>query len=202
MVNALPAFSDPGVLAFFDTKSISMYSAQGAVAVAYGLVPALLGTVMIVGIALAIAVPVSISLALVTTEFQMGPLGRILRPVVTLMSGIPPIVYAASMLLLQLVMIPKFAADSTYDTFGPTKIGANPTNWPPAGVPFSAGSYPWESSLGNSTLLGGLLVALLVIPFMTPMIADAFRNVPNSIREASLALGANRSTRSESRCCR
>ena len=194
VVNALPAFSDPGVLAFFDTKSISMYSAQGAVAVAYGLVPALLGTVMIVGIALAIAVPVSISLALVTTEFQMGPLGRILRPVVTLMSGIPPIVYAASMLVfVQLVMIPKFAADSTYDTFSPTKIGANPTTWPPAGVPFSAGSYPWESSLGNSTLLGGLLVALLVIPFMTPMIADAFRNVPNSIREASLALGANRS---------
>jgi phosphate transport system permease protein len=41
-------------------------------------------------------------------------------------------------------------------------------------------------------LLAGILIGMLLIPFITPMIADAIRNVPNSAREASLALGANR----------
>ena len=197
VLNALPAFSDPGPLAFFNTEFVSPYSttANAATASAYGLLPALVGTVLIVGIALLIALPVSISLAVVTTEFQLGPIGRIARPLVTLMSGIPPIVYAVSMFVfVQVLMIPKFAADSTFQTFGNgAAIGADPSKWPPAGVPYNAGSYPWESTLGNSTLLGGILVGLLLVPFITPMIADAIRNVPNSIREASLALGANRS---------
>jgi phosphate transport system permease protein len=106
-------------------------------------------------------------------------------------------VYAVSLLILvHVFMIPKFAADSTYNALklDPTIIGANPATWPPSGVPFDPGSYPWGTTLvgGNSVLLGGILVALLLVPFMTPMIADAIRNVPTSAREASLALGANR----------
>lgn len=113
-----------------------------------------------------------------------------------LLSGIPPIVYAVSVLIfIQAFMIPKFAADATYSTFDAAKIGANPATWPPANVPFNAGAFPWDltGAGGNSTLLGGILIALLLIPFMTPMIADAIRNVPSAGREASLALGANRS---------
>ena len=162
VLNALPAFSDPGPLAFFNTESVSPYSTtvNAATGSAYGLLPALVGTVLIVGIALLIALPVSLSLALVTTEFQLGPIGRIARPLVTLMSGIPPIVYAVSMFVfVQVLMIPKFAANSTWQTFGNgAAIGADPSKWPPAGVPYNAGSYPWESTLGNSTLLGGILV--------------------------------------------
>jgi len=90
-------------------------------------------------------------------------------------------------------MIPKFAANSTYAAFDPATIGAKGT-WPPPDVPFNAGSFPWDlTGLSNSTLLGGMLIALLVIPFMTPLIADAMRDVSSSAREASLALGANRS---------
>jgi phosphate transport system permease protein len=91
-------------------------------------------------------------------------------------------------------MIPKFAANTTFDTFDAAAIGANPAAWPPADVPFSAGSYPWDlTGIANSTLLGGILVALFLIPFVTPLFADALRDVSRAAREASLALGANRS---------
>ena len=43
-----------------------------------------------------------------------------------------------------------------------------------------------------STLTGGILLALLVIPFMAPLVDDALQNAPNELKEASLALGATR----------
>jgi phosphate transport system permease protein len=46
--------------------------------------------------------------------------------------------------------------------------------------------------LNGSTLLGGIVLALLIIPFMTPLILDAIRNIPQNQKEASLALGATR----------
>jgi ABC-type phosphate transport system permease subunit len=90
-------------------------------------------------------------------------------------------------------MIPKFAGDMTFATFDPARIGSSAETWPPSDVPFNAGAYPWDpSGLNNSTVLGGILIALLVIPFMAPLMADAITNVPGSAREASLAVGANR----------
>ncbi|MCL0095800.1 ABC transporter permease subunit [Dehalococcoidia bacterium] len=51
---------------------------------------------------------------------------------------------------------------------------------------------PWHLGGPNSILLGGFVLALLVIPFMAPFIDDALRNVPFELKEASLSLGANR----------
>jgi phosphate transport system permease protein len=41
-------------------------------------------------------------------------------------------------------------------------------------------------------VLGGVMLALLIIPFMAPLIDEAIRNVPHSLKEASLALGAGK----------
>lgn len=194
VIDSLPAVSDPGLPALLGDRFAGIYSATGANPV-YGLLPAAVGTVLITVVAMSIGLPVSLAMAIVSTEFPMGPVGRVVRPLIGILSGIPPIVYAVSVLLfVQGFMIPKFAADSIQATFDPAKIGADPATWPPADVPFSAGAYPWiiGGGGGNSTLLGGILIAMLLIPFMTPMIADAIRDVPNSVREASLALGANR----------
>ena len=192
VVNSLPVLNDPGLPALLGDHYSSKYSGQNLGQ--FGLLPALWGTVLITVIAIGVALPVSLALAIVATDFPMGPLGRVVRPVVGLLSGIPPIVYAVSVLVfITAFMIPKFAANSTYAAFDPATIGAKGT-WPPPDVPFNAGSFPWDlTGLSNSTLLGGMLIALLVIPFMTPLIADAMRDVSSSAREASLALGANRS---------
>ena len=47
-------------------------------------------------------------------------------------------------------------------------------------------------AIDQSTLLGGIFLALLIIPFMAPLILDSIRNVPNEQKDASIALGATR----------
>lgn len=192
VANSLPVVNDPGLPALLGDRYTSKYSGENLGL--HGLLPALAGTVLITLIAIGVALPVALALAIVAVDFPMGPLGRLVRPLVGLLSGVPPIVYATSVLVfITLVMVPKFAADATFSTFDPAAIGADPATWPPPDVPFAAGSYPWDlTGVSNSTLLGGLLVALLLIPFMTPLIADAMRDVSRSAREAALALGANR----------
>ncbi len=44
----------------------------------------------------------------------------------------------------------------------------------------------------TNPVLGAMILALLVIPFMAPLIDEAIRNVPSTLKEASLALGAGR----------
>lgn len=200
VINSLPALSNPGLDGLLGDRLASKFSGENLGL--FGLLPALAGTVLITAVAIVLALPVSLALAIISTELPMGPVGRVVRPLVGVLSGIPPIVYAISVpIFITAVMIPKFAANSIFGDdptspfrdFDPARIGADPATWPPADVPFSAGSFPWDlTGVSNSTILGGALIALLLIPFMTPLIADAMRNVPNMSREASLALGANR----------
>jgi phosphate transport system permease protein len=191
--NAAPALKDPGIGALFGG---TFRDNSGNPSMGYSILPALWGTILITFIAVAVALPTSLVLAVAAVDFPMGVVGRLVRPLIGVLSGVPPIVYAVSVPgFVVAIMIPKFAAGMTYDQFakgGPAFIGADPSSWPPHDVPYSPGGFPWEYLGGNSALLGGLLVGLFLIPFITPLIVDALSNVPRAAREASLALGANR----------
>jgi phosphate transport system permease protein len=194
--NALPVVASPGIPALFSGKFTSAYS-LGGITGDWGLVPAVWGTIEITVIAVLIALPVSLAMAVIAAEFPMGPLGRLIRPLLGVLSGIPPIVFAvAGAVFVTVFIAPKFAGSADFSSFHPEAIGAAAGSWPPADVPWSATAFPWPPNSGglpSSTLLGGVLIALLVIPFMAPLIYDAMRAVPRATREASLALGANRS---------
>jgi len=160
----------------------------------YGMMPALWGSVMILVIALAIAVPVSLGLAISAGEFAPGLPGRIIRAALGVMAGIPPIVYALmAVIFVSPFMLPKFTGGLNYSNVQPEKVGVAANAWPPAGVPWNASAFPWSpTGEKDSLLLGGIMLALLAIPFMAPMIEDTIRNVPNEPKEASLALGGSR----------
>jgi len=191
LVNSAPVLEKPGIAALLGTEYSSKYSAGNSGA--FGLLPALWGSVLITIVAVVVALPISLALALVAVDVYLGPISRLVRPLVSVLSGIPPIVYAISVpIFVSALMIPKFAANANFSTFDPAAVGADPSGWPPADVPYSAGGFPWDLSGANSTLLGGLLIALFLIPFVTPLFVDALRDVPRASREASVALGANR----------
>jgi phosphate transport system permease protein len=196
VVNAIPALTTPGLQAMLAGTFTSQFTLAQSGVPAFGLLPAAWGTILVTVIAIVIALPVSLAMAIVVTEFPAGPLGRILRPLLSLFSGIPPIVYAvAGAIFVTIFVAPKFAGSVDRTSFNAAALGVAPGTWPPADVPFTDTSFPWSANVGglpSSTLLGGILIALLVIPFMTPLIHDAMRNVPTAAREASLALGANR----------
>jgi phosphate transport system permease protein len=159
-------------------------------------------TILITVIAAGIGLPVALASAVAAVEFPMGRIGRLVRPVIGMLSGVPPIVYAISVpVFVTAFMIPKFTGNLTSDQFNAnisaavTSIGGDPSTWPPPGVPAGSGglpNLPWSLSDPNSTLLGGLLVALFLVPFVTPLFVDALRDVPRAAREGSHALGASR----------
>jgi phosphate transport system permease protein len=150
---SMPAIKGIGIGEIFSTEFVGKFTASTHV---YGMLPAIWGTVMVVILALGIALPASLALAVISSEFRLGVVSRSIRNALTLLSGIPPIVYALLMVVfVELIMKPKF-------------------------------------SLNNNTLLGGLMVALMIIPFMAPLIDDAIKNVPRELKEGSLALGMSR----------
>jgi phosphate transport system permease protein len=151
----------------------------------YGLLPGIWGTVMVVVVALGLAVPPALGLALLATEFPFGPLTRHVDVLLGTLGGIPPIIYAIlGQVLVQTIIRDKFTGQSIGSPqvvtaivgVGPDRLGVLQT---PLGIP-------------NSVLLGAGLIALLIIPYITPLIQDAIRGVPPEYREASLGLGATR----------
>jgi phosphate transport system permease protein len=141
----------------------------------YGLVPAMWGTTLAVTLAIAIALPVSIAMAVFASEFPLRFVGKPMGAILGVLAGIPPIVYALlSIAFAEVFIRPKFAGQ-----------GLPPGHLPSWWVP---GMVPWE----DSTLLGGIMLAFLIIPFIAPLVSDAMANVPRELKEASLSLGASR----------
>ena len=138
----------------------------------FGLLPALWGTFLVVILAMLIATPIAMMLAILSNDFTFGFMSTVVRWMNGVLSGIPPIIYAVmSIVFFRLFIWPKFAGE-----------GISLAKLPP----------PSKLPLDGSTLLGGILLALLIIPLMAPLMDDAIQNVPGSLKEASLSLGANR----------
>jgi phosphate transport system permease protein len=129
VVNSAPVVSNPGIPALFSSEPSLASGGQGS---GLSVLPALWGSVLITLVAVIVALPISLALAIVAVDFPMGPITRLVRPLVGILSGIPPIVYAISVpIFITVIMIPKFAANSTFSTFDPAAVGANPATWPP-----------------------------------------------------------------------
>ena len=99
--------------------------------------------------------------------------------VLGILGGIPSIIYALlAVVIAQLFIIPKFTgAGLTGDQLPPPGMYW----WTPGGLPYV-----------TSTLLGGIMLSMLIIPFLAPLFDDAIQDVPHSLKEASLSLGASR----------
>lgn len=138
----------------------------------FGLLPALWGTFLVTLLAMIIATPISLALAVIATDFSYGFASSVVRWTIGILSGIPPIIYALlSTTFIDLFILPKFAGQGMATAKLPS----------PSMLP-----------LDGSTLLGGILLALLITPIMAPLMDDAIQNVPHSLKEASLSLGAGR----------
>jgi phosphate transport system permease protein len=153
--------------------------------VLYGLLPPIWGTVLVVIVALGVAVPPALALALLSTEFPFGPLTRYVDLILGTLGGIPPIIYAIlGLFVVETFMRPKFTGVGIPNALVRDAIvGSGPDRLPATLVP---------EAMPNSVLLGGTLIGLLIIPYVTPLIQDAIRGVPGELREASYGLGASR----------
>jgi phosphate transport system permease protein len=148
----------------------------------YGLQGPLWGSLLVTVVALLFALPPSLAMAVIVSEMRVPILSDVLSAVLGALAGIPPIIYAVgAFFLVQSFMAPKFAGVDISDLRLKALLEGLPT--------FNQIILPQQ--MPNSTLLGGALLGLLIVPLMTPLIDDALRAVPVELKQASFALGAS-----------
>lgn len=168
--NGLPAFRTFGLHFFIGTE-------WDPVAKRFAALVPIYGTLVTATIAMLIAVPVSFGIAVFLTEVAPSWLRGPVAAAIELLAGVPSIIYGMWGLF---VFVP-FMADYV-DPWLDANLGALPG----IGVLFSG------PPLGIGMLTAGIILAIMVIPFISSVMRDVFALVPAPLRESAFALGATR----------
>src|SRR5688572_10520750 len=165
-VNALPALERFG-------PSFLVTSTWDPVAEVYGAAPMVFGTLASSFLALLIAVPLALSVAIFLTEFAPRWLRQPVAFLVELLAAIPSVVYGLWGIFVLLPFLRSYIAPPLKALFG----------W----TPFFEGVF-----YGNSLLAGGIILAIMIVPYIAAVSREVLLAVPTSQREAALAMGATR----------
>ncbi|MFA5539274.1 MAG: phosphate ABC transporter permease subunit PstC [Gemmobacter sp.] len=126
----------------------------------YGLLPLLWGTVMVAGIAMLVAVPVGLMSAIYLSQYATRRVRNTAKPVIEILAGIPTIVYGVFALVTVGPLLSEFGAAIGLDI------------------------------RATSALTAGLVMGVMIVPFVSSLSDDILRQVPVSLRDGSLGLGA------------
>ena len=141
----------------------------------FGALIPIIGTLVTAGISLLIAIPVSFGIALFLTELSPRWMRRPLGIAVELLAGIPSIIYGMWGLF---VFAPLFA--DHVEPWINDHIGV---------LPF-IGPFFSGPPMGIGMLTAGLILSIMVIPFITSVMRDVFEVVPTLLKESAYGLGA------------
>jgi phosphate transport system permease protein len=140
----------------------------------FGFLPFIAGSVWVTVLAMIIAAPVSIMCAIYLSEYATSLARTILKPLIDILAAIPSVVYG---LWGVLVIVPWVG-----NTLSPF---LEKTLW---FIPFFQSKNP----TGYSILAGGLVLAVMVTPFIIAVSYEVMHTVARGYHEASLAVGATR----------
>jgi phosphate transport system permease protein len=143
----------------------------------FGALPAIYGTLLTSFIAMLIAVPVGLMIAFFLTELCPQWLRRPIGIAIELLAGIPSIIYG----IWGLFIFAPFL-QATLQPFLINTVG----NAPLIGSLFAGPPY------GIGMLTAGLILAIMVLPFVTSISRDVFEAVPSVLKEAAYGLGCTR----------
>lgn len=136
---------------------------QVAASGSFGAIPLFVGTLLISLIAMTVAVPVGLLSALYLSEYASPTFRAIAKPALEILAGIPTVVYG-------------FFAALTVAPF----IRNN-------------GSLLGLDVSSESALAAGLVMGIMIIPFVSSLSDDVIHAVPQSLRDGSLGMGATKS---------
>ncbi len=168
-----------GVAAFLVVEAVPALRAPaesipgGEGLVAY-IAPLLFGTLLAAVIALVVATPLAVAIALFITQYAPRRVAQGLGYLVDLLAAIPSIVYGFwGIFWLAPRLVPFFR-------WLEENLGF---------IPFFAGP---TSATGRTMFTAGLVLAIMILPIISAITREVFRQVPTLHREAALALGATR----------
>ncbi len=141
---------------------IAMRADQGLSTGAFGAIPVFTGTLLIAGIALLVAVPIGLFSAIYLSEYAAPSFRAVVKPVLEVLAGIPTVVFGFFAVLVIAPAMRNF------------------------GEAIGLGIAP------NSALAAGLVMGVMIIPFVSSLSDDAISAVPRSMRDGSYAMGATK----------
>jgi phosphate transport system permease protein len=133
------------------------------------------GTLMTSFIALLIAVPVSFGIALFLTELSPGWLKRPLGTAIELLAAVPSIVYGMWGLLVFGPILATYVQQPLQAASGTCRCWAPWFSGPPVGI---------------GILSAGIILAIMIIPFIASVMRDVFEVTPAMLKESAYGLGA------------
>ena len=132
---------------------------------AFGAVPLFWGTIFIGAIiAMLVAIPLGLMSAVYLTQYASARLRRVLKPLLELLAGVPTVVYGFFAALTVAPAVRDFAV-----------------------------ALGMSDASSESALAAGLVMGIMIIPFVSSMADDALNAVPLAMRDGSLAMGATTS---------
>ncbi len=143
------------------------------VAGVFGAAPMVFGTIASSFLALLIAVPLALGVAIYLTEFAPKWLRQPVAFLVELLAAIPSVVYGLWGVFVLIPFLRNFAVPPLRAVLG----------W----TPFLQGVF-----YGNSLLAGGVILAIMIVPYIAAVSREVLLAVPASQREAALGMGATR----------
>ncbi len=129
----------------------------------FGVIPLFTGTLLISAIALLVAVPTGLLSAIYLSEYASKRMRSVVKPLLEMLAGIPTVVYGFFAALTVAPLIRNLAE----------------------GIGLEASS--------QSALAAGLVMGVMIVPFVSSLSDDVINAVPQSLRDGSLALGATQS---------
>jgi phosphate transport system permease protein len=144
---------------------------------AFGAVPLIYGSLMITVIAMAVAAPVGLYAAIYLSEYAGPRTRRTVKPILEVLAGVPTVVYGFFALLTVAPAVRAFG-DWLNDVLM-------------AIFPFVEG--PIIDAQPTSALAAGLVMGVMIIPFVSSLSDDVINATPQSLRDGAFALGATKS---------
>lgn len=127
----------------------------------FGFLPFILGSLYVTLIAFCLAAPVCLLTAIYLTQFSSKRLMRFMHPVIDILAGLPSVIYG----VWGIIVIVPFISNYVAPFFG-------------------------VKSSGYTILAGGIVLAIMCIPYILNMLIEVFNTIPTELKEASLSLGA------------
>ncbi len=173
LTEAAAFFSEvPAAEFFFGTVWDPRFAGAGSSSFGqFGLIPLLLGTLYIGFVAMLVAVPVGLFAAIYMAEYAAPKVRGIAKPLLEVLAGIPTIVYG----FFALVTVGPFLRDLSSQVNG-----------------LLTGDYS-NFIQAQSVLTAGIVMGIMLIPYVSSLSDDIITAVPRALRDGSLGLGATRS---------
>ena len=167
-ISAWPAISKYGLGFLTSTQWDPVKEEFGGLVMIYG-------TLITSFIALLIAVPVSFGIALFLTELSPAWLKRPLGTAIELLAAVPSIVYGMWGLLVFSPVLSTYVQQPLQKVFG--------------GVPYIGALFSGPP-VGIGILSAGIILAIMIIPFIAAVMRDVFEVTPTLLKESAYGLGA------------